>query len=213
MYTVETLSNRYARINQSLKTVEVLLYKGYNVQRRVEEGPYTIDILDVGACPKEEVGEFGNDFEVHTIRQHQRSVRDPFISGNLTVRNGAGMPGTNSLTFKVAKWDTVSGWRSNFMVLKMGELCRAYNLHGGAYKSYFLKHLPTWPVKCPIYDGTYPICNLSAHHDTVASFPSLPYGRFRLHAMGYYLQQPSHKAPRACSRWVLEIVEKVSSGG
>ncbi|XP_034237371.1 uncharacterized protein LOC117642871 [Thrips palmi] len=37
MYTVETLSNRYARINQSLKTVEVLLYKGYNVQRRVEE--------------------------------------------------------------------------------------------------------------------------------------------------------------------------------
>ncbi|XP_034253525.1 uncharacterized protein LOC117652598 [Thrips palmi] len=196
-----------------LTLMDVLVISAFVRVSSKYAGPYSLNILEVGLCPKEEVGDIGRDMEIHTIRHHQRGFRYPLISGNFTVRNGAGMPGKSALTFQIAKWDTVSGWRSNFMVLRIGETCRAFNMYGGSYKAYLLKHFPFYPLKCPIYDGAYPFYNVSSHHDSIPNFPNLPYGRFRMHGLGHHLQTPAHNAPNGCTRWVIEIVEKVSSGG
>ncbi|XP_034239138.1 uncharacterized protein LOC117644062 [Thrips palmi] len=174
-------------------------------------GPYYMDILQFGNCLSEEVGDVGDDIVVNGSARHYRGFKHFLFSGDITVKNGLGTQGASALTSYIAKWDPVSGWKENFVVLRIGESCRAVETYVPPFKDLIWKYYPGVPIRCPISDGTYSVYNISSHYDTFTFFPAAFYGRFRCNTLWRSLKTHSKK-PIACVRWIVETTEKVVTG-
>ncbi|XP_034246544.1 uncharacterized protein LOC117648250 isoform X2 [Thrips palmi] len=185
------------------------LFSSYHPAHCKFAGPYYLTVVSGGLCSKEEVGITGDDIVLPLRFHHRRGCKDSLVTGNMTLKNGIGMPGNTSLLFLFAKWDSVSGWRENYFQVNLGELCYIMATYVVAFKDLIRKHSPAIPYKCPIRDNTYPFNEVPTRFDTHPGFPALPYGRFRVRQMAYNLRTRS-KTPRGCLRWVLDISEKVT---
>ncbi|KAJ1523219.1 hypothetical protein ONE63_001105 [Megalurothrips usitatus] len=175
------------------------------------QGPYLLELLEIGRCPANEVGHVGDDITVDAKLYHNRSMGSGTVySGVATVKNNSFARGATTMKVDLAKWDPVSGWREHFLVMPAGESCFVMeDLATDLFKLFREIVVEEFPKKCPIPDGAYHVNNAFMNLGQFNHFPALPYGRFRGHVLGYHLRTPSVKTPRLCIRVVLNVHPKV----
>ncbi|XP_034237471.1 uncharacterized protein LOC117642944 [Thrips palmi] len=191
------------------KSIGLVLVSLVLVSSKYAQGPYVLTIHEIGLCPREEIGETGDDLQLDGRIHHQRGAKSPAFSGNATLLNNPVTVGNSMITTYVAKWDTVSGWRKNFAILRFGEACQGLKTYLKTYYKEFIEsHAPGFPLECPIKEGTYRVNNVSLRYDGPALFPVMPYGRFRLDGVMHYMNTASKKI-RGCGRFVVETTERL----
>ncbi|XP_034239500.1 uncharacterized protein LOC117644283 [Thrips palmi] len=165
-------------------------------------GPYYLDILEFGNCPPDEVGEVGDDLIVDGAARHHRGLKHMLFSGNLTVKNGLVTPGISELTSYIGRWDPVSGWKDNFLVLRIGETCQAIRKYAPPFKDLIHKAFPGIPIRCPVgdrYSGQWAMgASQSCSPSTSSRLPSAirmkflaKFGRLEINVIASFLSSSS----------------------
>ncbi|KAK3914758.1 Type III secretion ATP synthase HrcN [Frankliniella fusca] len=111
------------------------------------------------------------------------------------------------MTLDIARWDTVSGWRNHFLVMTLGELCFVYEDVVADIVKY-IAEIAGITTKCPLLDGTYGGENGVVQLAPLRHFPSLPYGRYKVHILVGYMKPSRQKELRACLKVIADVVPK-----
>ncbi|KAJ1519570.1 hypothetical protein ONE63_004845 [Megalurothrips usitatus] len=144
------------------------------------------------------------DVCIDAVVRHNHTLRVPVIDANVTLARGVFVRGESTMTLDIARWNSVSGWREHFLVMALGELCFVYeDIVADIMK--VLAEASGVSTRCPIREGRYSGSNARAQLAPLRHFPSLPYGRYRVHTIISGLRS---KRRRACMRVIADVVPK-----
>ncbi|XP_052125927.1 uncharacterized protein LOC127749917 isoform X2 [Frankliniella occidentalis] len=159
------------------------------------------------ACPAGTVGPGGVVANVTGNIHHSRTIKASVFDGALLVMRDVGV-GDLGVKVAVAKWDSVAGWKENFVRMDGGEYCNVLVTIGREAASEVSRHNPKFPKSCPIPKGTYIFNNLSFDFlQRWEHFPVFPYGRFRGDMLLYDMKSKQNIV--GCFRGVSDIVPRM----
>ncbi|XP_026285886.1 uncharacterized protein LOC113211654 isoform X2 [Frankliniella occidentalis] len=172
-------------------------------------GPYWLRIRQFQNCPKQEVAMEKPRCDMHpsSVFRYNHTIKSPVIDLNMTLSNRVFDRGASTMTLDVSRWDTVSGWRTHFLVMSLGELCFIYEDVVADIVKY-LAEIAGIPTKCPIADGTYRGVNCVVQLPPLRHFPSLPYGRYKVYILVGYFKSSNPKELRSCLKAIADVVPR-----
>ncbi|KAK3907344.1 LexA repressor [Frankliniella fusca] len=170
-------------------------------------GPFTVVFRDVGQCPEGTVPPGQMLTNLTGNLHYSRPLKGTVFDGQFVTSREA-RAGDYAVKMRLAKWDTVAGWRNNFFLIEGGEVCSAIVKYAQEIIGEIHRNNPKFPTTCPIPKGVYTFRNLSTGLlQRFEHFPVFPYGRFKGNVLFYEMKS---KDIVGCFQGSFDVVPKVN---